>query len=111
MNKMCYETAFKMLLAANYRGVRIGIADGHWWLEFEDEVANGKSLAQTLDESGILCNEKVYDGPLQALARIDAAVQACNTDGAGLIESTYTDDWYMGDGTPSSDGVNERKEL
>lgn len=102
---MDYEKAFKMLLAANYRGVWITMADGHWWINMDAQQEYG-GLHDLLDTEKIHCRSKVYDGPLQAIERVDAAVRACS-DGKGLIEYTYTDDWYMGDGKVSDEGITK----
>ena len=93
---MDYEKAFKMLLAANYRGVYITMADGHWWIEHGDIEYGG--LQEKLKEKGMRIRSKVYDGPLQALARINVAAKMASKDDKGLIDGTYTSDWYMGDG-------------
>jgi hypothetical protein len=117
MDEIDYEKAFKMLLAANYMGVRLSTSDGHWWIEalpFRcDEDTDTPCLDhdayfdKLLDEHGVACRSKVYDGPLQALARIDAAMKACGNE--GLLEGVYTDDWYMGDGRESNDGVTVKE--
>jgi hypothetical protein len=110
-----YEKAFKMLLAANYMGVRLSTSDGHWWIEASDFRNNPDTdsawldhdayFDKLLDENNVACREKVYDGPLQALARIDAAMKACGN--GGLMDGVYTDDWYMGDATESNEGVTK----
>jgi hypothetical protein len=110
-----YEKAFKMLLAANYMGVRISTSDGHWWIEALDFHNDGSETPwidhdayfdKLLCKNSVTCREKVYDGPLQALARIDAAMKACDS-GKGLLEGVYTDDWYMGDASESNEGVTK----
>ena len=106
MNEMNWEKAFKMLLASNYLGFNITTEDGHWWIETLDDGWAERDM----DKHHVSIRSKVYDGPLQALARIDAAMKAC--DGTGLLEGVYTDDWYLGDGTESNEGVyKDGKEL
>jgi hypothetical protein len=109
-----YEKAFKMLLAANYMGVRLSTSDGHWWIEalnFKNDPIDGDIpwidhdayFDKLLIDNSVTCREKVYDGPLQALIRIDAAMKAC--DNNGLLEGVFTEDWYMGDFTESNEGI------
>jgi hypothetical protein len=110
-----YEKAFKMLLAANYMGVRISTSDGHWYIESLDFNNDTDTDEPWLDhdayfdklmlENSVTCYDKVYDGPLQALARIDAAMKAC--DNKGLLEGVYTDNWYLGDASESNEGVTK----
>jgi len=115
-----YEKAFKMLLAANYMGVRISTSDGHWWIEANPFKADADTdspwddhdayFDKLLFENSVECYDKIYGGPLQALARIDAAMKAC--DNEGLLEGVYTDDWYMGDASESNKGITvDGKEL
>ena len=107
MNGMDYEKAFKMLLAANYRGVYIYMQDGHWWISHGDEEY---TMLDQLNKKGIRIRSKVYDGPLQALARINVAAKMVNKDGKGLVDGTYTQDWYLGDGREDSQIAEIHKE-
>lgn len=102
MNEVNWEKAFKMLLAANYMGVWIDTADGHWWIEVDEDHEYG-GLFGLMEKHCISIRDKVYDGPLQAIARIDAALRACGND--GLLNGVYTQDWYLGDGRESNEGV------
>ena len=85
---------FRMLLAANYLGIHIQMADGHWWVECVDIQQTGWNFGEHLKRHGIAFNNKIYHGPLEALACIDEAFRMI--DGKGLIETAYTDNWFMG---------------
>ncbi len=85
---------FKYLLAANYLGIYIQMADGHWHIECEDTLQTDWNFGKYLKEHGIQLNSKIYNGPLQALATIDEAFRM--VDGRGILEHAYTDNWYMG---------------
>ena len=94
-NKQYKSKYFKLLLAANYLGIYIQMADGHWYVRCEDIVQNDWNFSDFLREQGISFNDKIYNGPLEALATIDEAFRM--VDGRGILEHAYTDNWYMGE--------------
>lgn len=92
---MDYKKYFNMLLAANYLGIHLELADGHWWIKYdEDAMIDGYYLESFFVKNGVLLKDKIYDGPLQALAVIDEALKRAGHK--GLLEGVYTDNWYMG---------------
>jgi len=85
---------FKLLLAANYLGIFLQVANGHWYIRCEDTIQTDWNFGRFLSDHGISFNDKIYNGPLEALATIDEAFRM--VDGRGILEHAYTDDWYMG---------------
>lgn len=90
-----YEKAFKKLLALNYLGVHLEMAVGHWWIECNRE----DSFQKILRNNGIALNNKIYGGPLEAIATCEQALRMA--DGT-LLCDVYTSNWHMG--SPRFDG-------
>lgn len=80
----------KRLLALGQIGCHIRGADGHFWIECGAPDRETSYLAWKLKEAGILLNNKIYGGVLEALDTIDAALVA-----AGDFESLKESGDYL----------------
>lgn len=63
----------KKLIILSYLGITIEHADGHRWIEYHETI-NGFSFDKELKEHGLLLNNKIYGGVLQAINVIDRAI-------------------------------------
>lgn len=66
----------KRLLALGQMGCHIRGADGHFWIECGEPDRETSHLAWKLKKAGILLNNKIYGGVLEALDTIDGALVA-----------------------------------
>ena len=83
----------KRLLGLMQLGGSLNGADGHIWIESCDKEHN---LNEILQEKGILLNNKIYGGVLEALDTIDACLLQMGLDKLGDI---YNEDiLFMGKG-------------
>ncbi len=64
----------KRLLALGQLGCHIRGADGHFWIECSAPDRETSYLAWKLKEAGVLLNNKIYGGVLNALDTIDVAL-------------------------------------
>lgn len=66
----------KRLLALGQLGCHIRGEDGHFWIESGEPDRESAHLAWLLERAGILLNNKIYGGVLEAMDTIDAAMAA-----------------------------------
>jgi hypothetical protein len=73
--KIDYKKAFSALYSASKLGIFITEADGHYWINCCD--VDQFNFNKVLHEFGVLVNNKIYEGPLQALSVINKALKLC----------------------------------
>jgi hypothetical protein len=59
----------KQLIAMSHLGIRIEIADGHRWIRSEE--TDDFYFHQELEKAGVLLNNKMYGGLVEAIQVID----------------------------------------
>lgn len=72
------DNTAKRLIALGYLGCHIEMNDGHFWITgrgTDDDAAQICELSNTLYHAGVMLNDKVYGGVLEALACIDQALE------------------------------------
>ena len=74
MLELNHEKFWKRLLAAMQLGVYLQGRDGHIWIECDGD-SDDYSLSSILDDSGVMLNNKIYGGILEALDTIDEALK------------------------------------
>lgn len=73
MYELNHEKMWKRLLAAGQLGTYLLGHSGHIWIEVDPEC--DYSLNEMMREKGILLNNKIYGGVVEALATIDHALE------------------------------------
>ncbi len=78
-----WKKAFTALYNASKRGIFITESDGHWWIECSTVAGNCEDFnyGLLLQENGVCVNNKIYDGPLQALKVIHESLVMCGREG------------------------------
>ena len=85
------EYLITRLLGLMQMGGSVHGADGHIWIESSD---NDWNLNEVLQQGGILLNNKIYGGVLEALDTIDEALRLCGK--RPLAEWYDPDTLFMG---------------
>jgi hypothetical protein len=67
--KIDYENLFKRLLMLNQKGVYLNGADGHVWIEADEEADYPLQL------KNVAVNNKIYGGVIQAIDVMDVALR------------------------------------
>ena len=96
----------KQLLALMQMGVRLEGRDGHVWIECEDIEPYGYNLHTFLKDHGVLLNNKIYGGVLEAIDTIDEAMKMCDTE--GILDWYWEDALFLGNGGVDHSRIDSR---
>ena len=89
MNSINFETYFKRLLMMNSLGVYVTHADGHNWIELDEECDYHAKFA------AVCLNNKIYGGVLEAIDTFDAALIADGQNSLMQMWENYGQEVYM----------------
>lgn len=85
MTNQQIDTTTKRLVALSAHGIYITHGDGHRWIECQ-ETDRGYSYDEELRKNGILVNNKIYGGVIEAIDVVDKTMKEMY--GYSLLE------WY-----------------
>jgi hypothetical protein len=91
-----YENLFKTLIRLNELGIYITTADGHYWIHYE--TLDYSDFGKLLEKNGVLLNNKIYNGFIEAIATAAQALELCDVkldltfDDGELFPSGYAAD-------------------
>ena len=87
--KIDWELYFKRLIVLGKMGIYITTADGHYWIENGEEPEFGNA-GEILKKSGIVVNNKIYGGFIEAIETIRHALFMADVD---IDDWEFCDEW------------------